>query len=201
MAVVHDYDEDDEEPESEEREDDPYALDIAPEPIAATKLAERRETRIKREEARRAVAPAKRGKQPALTSPRAKYQLPSLGLLTEAPRVKDTQALSDEALEENARMLEAVLADFGVKGRIRRRASRPGGDALRIEPAGGREVLARDLALRRRRAVHVGGGGAHRHDPPGRNVIGIELPNSKPRDGLSARDAGQRRIREGARGR
>ncbi len=57
-AVVHDYDEEDEEPESDEREDDSYALDIAPEPLAATKLAERRETRIKREEARRAVAPA-----------------------------------------------------------------------------------------------------------------------------------------------
>ena len=50
--------------------------------------------------------------------------MPSLDLLTEVPPVKDTHTLSDEALEENARMLEAVLTDFGVKGRIT--AVRPG---------------------------------------------------------------------------
>ena len=50
--------------------------------------------------------------------------MPALGLLTEPAPVKDTHTLSDEALEENARMLEAVLADFGVKGRIT--AVRPG---------------------------------------------------------------------------
>ena len=177
VAVVHDYDEDDEEPESEEREDDSYALDIAPEPIAATKLAERRETRIKREEARRAVAPAKRSKQPALNLASSEYQLPSLGLLTEPPRVQDTQALSDEALEENARMLEAVLADFGVKGRIV--AVRPGPvvTLYEFEPAAGvkssRVISLSDDVARSMSAV-----AARIATIPGRNVIGIELPNS-----------------------
>ena len=57
--ISHDYDEEDEEPESEEHDDahDDYALDIAPEPIAATRLAQRRETRVKREEARKTVPP------------------------------------------------------------------------------------------------------------------------------------------------
>ena len=177
VAVVHDYDEEDEEPESEEREDDSYALDIAPEPIAATKLAERRETRIKREEARRAVAPAKRSKQPALNLASSEYQLPSLGLLTEPPRVQDTQALSDEALEENARMLEAVLADFGVKGRIV--AVRPGPvvTLYEFEPAAGvkssRVISLSDDVARSMSAV-----AARIATIPGRNVIGIELPNS-----------------------
>ena len=177
VAVAHDYDEEDEEPDSEEREEDPYALDIAPEPIAATKLAERRETRIKREEARRAVVPAKRGKQPALNLASSEYQLPSLGLLTEAPRVKDTQALSDEALEENARMLEAVLADFGVKGRIV--AVRPGPvvTLYEFEPAAGvkssRVISLSDDVARSMSAV-----AARIATIPGRNVIGIELPNS-----------------------
>jgi S-DNA-T family DNA segregation ATPase FtsK/SpoIIIE len=176
-AVVHDYDEEDEEPESEEREDDHYALDIAPEPIAATKLAERRETRIKREEARRAVVPAKRSKQPALNLASSEYQLPSLGLLTEPPRVQDTQALSDEALEENARMLEAVLADFGVKGRIV--AVRPGPvvTLYEFEPAAGvkssRVISLSDDVARSMSAV-----AARIATIPGRNVIGIELPNS-----------------------
>ncbi|HEX4296121.1 MAG TPA: DNA translocase FtsK 4TM domain-containing protein [Rhizomicrobium sp.] len=173
-AAVHDYDEEDEEPESE---DDSYALDIAPEPIAATKLAERRETRIKREEARRAVAPAKRSKQPALNLASSEYQLPSLGLLTEPPRVQDTQALSDEALEENARMLEAVLADFGVKGRIV--AVRPGPvvTLYEFEPAAGvkssRVISLSDDVARSMSAV-----AARIATIPGRNVIGIELPNS-----------------------
>ena len=177
VAVAHDYDEEDEEPDSEEREEDPFALDIAPEPIAATKLAERRETRIKREEARRAVVPAKRGKQPALNLASSEYQLPSLGLLTEAPRVKDTQALSDEALEENARMLEAVLADFGVKGRIV--AVRPGPvvTLYEFEPAAGvkssRVISLSDDVARSMSAV-----AARIATIPGRNVIGIELPNS-----------------------
>jgi DNA segregation ATPase FtsK/SpoIIIE-like protein len=45
--------------------------------------------------------------------------------------------LSDEALEENARMLEAVLTDFGVKGRIT--AVRPGPvvTLYEFEPAAG----------------------------------------------------------------
>jgi S-DNA-T family DNA segregation ATPase FtsK/SpoIIIE len=118
-SIVRSYDEEDEEPDTEHVEEDEYGLDIAPEPIAATRLAERRENRIKREEARRAAKPSKGAKQPALNLASGEYQLPSLGLLTEPPRVQDTQALSDEALEENARMLEAVLGarDFAFRRR------------------------------------------------------------------------------------
>ena len=45
--------------------------------------------------------------------------------------------MTDEALEENARMLEAVLSDFGVKGRIT--AVRPGPvvTLYELEPAPG----------------------------------------------------------------
>src|SRR5690348_3044150 len=78
-----------------------------------------RRSRVKREEARRAAAaPSKRVKQPALDLMSGEYQLPALSLLAEPVVVHDAAALSDDALEENARMLEAVLADFGVKGRI-----------------------------------------------------------------------------------
>src|SRR5579862_2591325 len=172
---AHDYDEEDEEPRSEDLEEahDEYALDIAPEPIAATRLAERRETRIKRDEARKTAQP----KQPALNLASGEYQLPSLGLLAEpVVHVGENAALSDEALEENARMLEAVLADFGVKGRIV--AVRPGPvvTLYEFEPAAGvkssRVISLSDDVARSMSAV-----AARIATISGRNVIGIELPN------------------------
>jgi len=84
--------------------------------------------------------------------------------------------LSDESLEENARMLEAVLADFGVKGRIA--AVRPGPvvTLYEFEPAAGvkssRVISLADDVARSMSAV-----AARIAAIPGRNVLGIELPN------------------------
>ncbi|MBV9992846.1 MAG: DNA translocase FtsK 4TM domain-containing protein [Alphaproteobacteria bacterium] len=172
---VYDEDDDDEVELDEAEDEEPYALEAAPEPIAATRLAERRETRIKRDEARKA-AKGGRSKQPALNLSSGEYQLPSLGLLAEAPHASDTAQLSDEALEENARMLEAVLGDFGVKGRIV--AVRPGPvvTLYEFEPAAGvkssRVISLADDVARSMSAV-----AARIATIPGRNVIGIELPN------------------------
>ena len=175
--VVRDYDEEELELEYDEDSDaEGYALNVAPEPIAATRLAERRESRIKREEARKAQAPAKLRKQPALDLVSSEYQLPALSLLNEPIVVHDTVGLSDDALEENARMLEAVLADFGVKGRIM--AVRPGPvvTLYEFEPAAGvkssRVISLSDDVARSMSAV-----AARIAVIPGRNVIGIELPN------------------------
>jgi S-DNA-T family DNA segregation ATPase FtsK/SpoIIIE len=176
-----DYDEaDDHEPELEDADHDDaesYALNVAPEPIAATKLAERRETRVKREEARKAGGTiTKRARQAGLDLVGGEYQLPALTLLAEPVAVHDEQAQSDEALEENARMLEAVLTDFGVKGRIM--AVRPGPvvTLYEFEPAAGvkssRVISLSDDVARSMSAV-----AARIAVIPGRNVIGIELPN------------------------
>ena len=115
-------------------------------------------------------------KQPALNLTSGEYQLPALSLLAEPVTVKDTHTLSDEALEENARMLEAVLADFGVKGRIT--AVRPGPvvTLYEFEPAAGvkssRVISLSDDVARSMSAV-----AARIATISGRNVIGIELPN------------------------
>jgi S-DNA-T family DNA segregation ATPase FtsK/SpoIIIE len=177
VSRARDYDEEDQELEYDEEPDaNGYALNVAPEPIAATRLAERRESRVKREEARKALAPAKLRKQPALDLVSSEYQLPALSLLNEPVHVHDTTGLSDDALEENARMLEAVLADFGVKGRIM--AVRPGPvvTLYEFEPAAGvkssRVVSLSDDVARSMSAV-----AARIAVIPGRNVIGIELPN------------------------
>src|SRR5258708_5283013 len=112
-------DEDVEEFDSEPDEDSSgYHRDIAPEPIAATRLAERRENRIKREAAQKPAVTPKRERQPALHLESSEHQLPALGLLAEPVTVHDAAGLSDDALEENARMLEAVLAEFGLEGRM-----------------------------------------------------------------------------------
>ena len=179
IASVHHEDEEDFDNLDAEEEDggDGYHLDLRPEPLAATRLAERRESRIKREDARRApAAVSKRSKQPALNLASGEYQLPALGLLAEPAPVADNHGLSDEALEENARMLEAVLVDFGVKGRIT--AVRPGPvvTLYEFEPAAGvkssRVISLADDVARSMSAVS-----ARIAVISGRNVIGIELPN------------------------
>jgi S-DNA-T family DNA segregation ATPase FtsK/SpoIIIE len=171
------YDEEDEDYDyDEDSDEDGYHLDAAPESLAATRLAERRESRVKREEARRVpMAPGKR-KQAALSLATGEYQLPALELLAEPVALKDSHRLTDEALEENARMLEAVLTDFGVKGRIT--AVRPGPvvTLYEFEPAAGvkssRVISLSDDVARSMSAV-----AARIAVISGRNVIGIELPN------------------------
>ncbi len=64
---------------------------------------------------RQAVAEA----QPRLRFEEAQtqYELPPLSLLSN-PETVQRHTLPEEALEENARMLESVLDDYGVKGEI-----------------------------------------------------------------------------------
>jgi S-DNA-T family DNA segregation ATPase FtsK/SpoIIIE len=155
------------------------SLDVVPEPAAFTSRdSERRRDapRVKREEPRKQPAKPKAAGQVALNLGESEYQLPPLGLLAEPARVQDRPDLSDEALEENARMLEAVLGDFGVRGRIV--AVRPGPvvTLYEFEPAAGvkssRVVSLSDDVARSMSAV-----AARIAVIPGRNVLGIELPN------------------------
>ena len=180
----HDDDEDDADHEYEDDDEGAYHVGddeespgaIRPEPIAATRLAERQSNRVKRD-MRGTEKPAKRAdKQPALNLASGDYELPALGLLAEPVAVKDTHTLSDEALEENARMLEAVLADFGVKGRIT--AVRPGPvvTLYEFEPAAGVKS-SRVISLADDVARSMSSVAARIATISGRNVIGIELPN------------------------
>jgi len=164
-----------EEPEAHRSEpaidrDEDFGLGAAPEPVAS------RGSRIKREEAKKSAL-AKRAHQPALALESGEYQLPALGLLAEPVRQGDQAAFSDESLEENARMLESVLGDFGVKGRIV--AVRPGPvvTLYEFEPAAGvkssRVISLADDVARSMSAV-----AARIAAIPGRNVLGIELPNA-----------------------
>ncbi len=105
-------------------------------------------------------------------------QLPPLGVLTLAPDQGDRQAGNDEALAQNARLLEAVLDDFGVRGEIVKVRPGPVVTLYELEPAPGTKSsrvisLADDIA-RSMSAVSV-----RVAVIPGRTVIGIELPNAQ----------------------
>jgi S-DNA-T family DNA segregation ATPase FtsK/SpoIIIE len=104
------------------------------------------------------------------------YELPPVDLLQKTPR--QATAVADEvALTENARYLETILDDFGVKGRIVKVRPGPVVTLYELEPAPGTKSsrvinladdIARSMSAVACRVAVV----------PGRNVIGIELPNS-----------------------
>jgi len=127
------------------------------------------------------LAPGKRAeqeRQPALDlEPDGQPVLPSLELLAKPHTVK-TEAINEEALEKNARMLETVLEDFGVRGQIVQVRPGPVVTLYELEPAPGIKAsriigLADDIA-RSMSAISV-----RVAVVSGRNVIGIELPNRK----------------------
>ncbi|MDP6953538.1 MAG: DNA translocase FtsK 4TM domain-containing protein [Alphaproteobacteria bacterium] len=104
------------------------------------------------------------------------FSLPPLDLLAEP----DGQhaAADDEALEQNARMLETVLQDFGVRGEILRVHQGPVVTRYELEPAPGTRA-ARVVALADDIARSMSAVSARVATIPGRNVIGIELPNAE----------------------
>ena len=129
----------------------------------------------------RPPAPGKRAegeRQPALDlEPEQQPILPSLELLVKPPAAK-AEAINEEALEKNARLLETVLEDFGVRGQIVQVRPGPVVTLYEFEPAPGIKAsriigLADDIA-RSMSAISV-----RVAVVSGRNVIGIELPNRK----------------------
>ncbi|MDA7550386.1 DNA translocase FtsK 4TM domain-containing protein [Rhodobacteraceae bacterium] len=103
------------------------------------------------------------------------YELPPLGLLANPVSVM-RHHLSDEALEENARLLEAVLDDYGVKGEIVSVRPGPVVTMYELEPAPGLKA-SRVIGLADDIARSMSALSARVSTVPGRSVIGIELPN------------------------
>ena len=140
---------------------------------------------------RQAVAEA----QPSLAFDSAAngYEKPPLALLA-APGTVERHALSQEALAENARMLEAVLDDYGVKGQITAVHPGPVVTLYELEPAPGLKA-SRVIGLSDDIARSMSALSARVSTVPGRTVIGIELPNQRRekvvlREILSARAFG-----------
>ncbi|EDM70605.1 cell division protein FtsK [Roseobacter sp. AzwK-3b] len=123
----------------------------------------------------------------------ADYDLPPLSLLS-SPENITRHHLSDDALEENARMLENVLDDYGVKGEIVSVRPGPVVTMYELEPAPGLKA-SRVIGLADDIARSMSALSARVSTVPGRSVIGIELPNDHRemvsfREILSSRDYG-----------
>lgn len=104
------------------------------------------------------------------------FQLPELAMLA---KPKPRQSSVDEAaLRQNARLLETTLGEFGVKGVIDHIRPGPVVTLYELVPAPGvkssrvialADDIARSMSARSARVSVV----------PGRNAIGIELPNAR----------------------
>ncbi|MET3648567.1 S-DNA-T family DNA segregation ATPase FtsK/SpoIIIE [Phyllobacterium ifriqiyense] len=104
------------------------------------------------------------------------YEKPPVDLLQEHT-AQDTITISQETLEQNAGLLESVLEDFGIRGEIIHVRPGPVVTLYEFEPAPGvkssrviglADDIARSMSALSARVAVV----------PGRNVIGIELPNT-----------------------
>jgi S-DNA-T family DNA segregation ATPase FtsK/SpoIIIE len=105
------------------------------------------------------------------------YIAPPLDLLSDPASIQ-RHHLDDAALEENARALEQVLDDFGVKGEIVSVRPGPVVTMYELEPAPGLKA-SRVIGLADDIARNMSALSARVSTVPGRNVIGIELPNQK----------------------
>jgi S-DNA-T family DNA segregation ATPase FtsK/SpoIIIE len=103
------------------------------------------------------------------------YVLPSLDLLT-AARSNGRPQVSAETLQNNSAALEGVLGDFGVRGEIINARPGPVVTLYELEPAPGIKS-SRVIALSDDIARSMSALSARVAVVPGRNVIGIELPN------------------------
>jgi DNA segregation ATPase FtsK/SpoIIIE, S-DNA-T family len=118
---------------------------------------------------------------PTATTPpgeAAVYHRPPLELLNAAPKTEIGKGISPEVLKQNAAMLLSVLEDFGVRGEIVKIRPGPVVTLYELEPAPGTKTsrvigLADDIA-RSMSAISV-----RVAVVPGRNVIGIEMPNHR----------------------
>ena len=124
--------------------------------------------------------PAASARQARLAlTPESAHPLPPLELLQWPESAQNSQSMiSEEALEKNAKMLESVLADFGVHGAITKVSPGPVVTLYELEPSPGTRA-ARVISLADDIARNMSAASVRVAVVPGRNVIGIELPNQR----------------------
>src|SRR5829696_2743903 len=106
-----------------------------------------------------------------------RYQRPPLQMLSE-PKKSPVSTVSEDALEQNATLLESTLEDFGVRGEIIKVRPGPVVTLYELEPAPGTKS-SRVISLADDIARSMSAVSARVAVVQGRNAIGIELPNLK----------------------
>jgi len=138
--------------------------------------------------------PVKTHTAPTQLAMLSEFSLPPTRLLKKAPSSRRTPGISDKILQQNARLLEEVLQDFGVKGEITNVSPGPVVTLYELEPAPGTKS-SRVIGLADDIARSMSSISARVAVVPGRNAIGIELPNMRRqmvflRELLEASDTG-----------
>jgi len=156
-------------PALDDDEMEPYEEEEAPPPTPA--------------KSKRVAAPAPRPKAAKKTTrapARApvQFELPPIDLLGEPKPSERKNSINPATLEQNARLLEGVLDDFGVRGEIINVRPGPVVTLYELEPAPGiksarviglADDIARSMSAIACRVAVI----------PGKNAIGIELPNAR----------------------
>ena len=116
--------------------------------------------------------------KPFIAASQLDYDMPDTELLQSAARKKQDPSLSEEVLRHNAQLLESVLEDFGVRGEVKDWHAGPVVTLYELEPAAGirssrviglADDIARAMSAIAARVAVI----------PGKNAIGIELPNTR----------------------
>jgi DNA segregation ATPase FtsK/SpoIIIE, S-DNA-T family len=106
------------------------------------------------------------------------FKLPTINFLEKNQSLKNKNRISESDLSKKSQFLEKILFDFGVEGKITRISSGPVVTLNEFEPASGVKVskiinladdIARNTSSVSTRVATI----------PGKNTVGIEIPNSK----------------------
>jgi len=108
----------------------------------------------------------------------SKYKLPPLALLEKNKNI----VLNKSAVKNiSSEFLEKILLDFGVKGKIKKISNGPVVSLYEFEPAAGIKV-SKIVSLSDDIARHTSSISTRVSVIPGKNTVGIEIPNSKRDD-------------------
>ena len=109
------------------------------------------------------------------------FKLPPVNFLEKNLNIKNKKNINNDELKKNSEFLEKILLDFGVEGKIKRVSYGPVVTLNEFEPASGIKVskivnlsddIARNTSSTSARVATI----------PGKNTIGIEIPNLKRED-------------------
>ena len=111
-----------------------------------------------------------------VTDSKIGYELPSLDLLNEIPDERNKRRISEKQIEQNKDLLERTLTDFGINGKIISVNPGPFITLYELEPAPGVKS-SRVISLADDISRSMSSTSARIAVIPGKNSIGIELPN------------------------
>lgn len=111
-----------------------------------------------------------------VTDSKTAYELPSLDLLNEIPDERNKKRISEKQIEQNKDLLERTLTDFGINGKIISVNPGPFVTLYELEPAPGVKS-SRVISLADDISRSMSSTSARIAVIPGKNSIGIELPN------------------------